>query len=242
MENNLRRIGVLAPSGNIVMEREFPRYLPTGFTVVHNRLSRPGSDMTKGQLVGMMASLERAAKDLAQSYPEIILYGCTSGSFLLGIGNEGEAAEKIKEYTGIPGLTTSMAVVEALNALKAKRIFMVTPYPDEINDLEVKFLENRSVGVVGFDSFRVSTVQGLHALSSKQVADLVLKNRAAIASCDAVFISCTGLFTMDEIENLETELNRPVISSNQATLWAALKHLQVNTKGLGVGSLFNFNE
>lgn len=238
MDNNIRRIGVLAPSGNIVMERELPRHLPPGIVTIHNRLSRPGTGMSKAQLVGMMESLERAAKDIAQSYPEIILYGCTSGSFLLGVGHEGDAGEKIKEYTGIPGITTSVAVDKALKAINARRVFMLTPYPDDINEAEVAFLHHRGVEVVSYDSFRCPTVEALQKISSEQVAELVLKNRELIKRCDAVFISCTGLLTMDKIEYLEAQLGMPVVSSNQATLWAGLVHMKVNTSGLGGGRLF----
>lgn len=239
MDNNVRRIGVLAPSGNIVMERELPRYLPPGVVTIHNRLSRPGTAMTKAQLVGMMESLERAAKDMAQSYPEVILYGCTSGSFLLGVGREGDAGEKIAEYTGIPGITTSMAVDKALNAVAAKRVFMLTPYPDDINESEVAFLDARGIKVVGYDSFRCPTVEALHKVSSEQVAERVLEHRDVIkSSCDAVFISCTNLLTMDKIEQLEAKLDVPVVSSNQATLWAGLVHMKAETRELGGGRLF----
>jgi maleate isomerase len=190
----------------------------------------------------MMESLERAAKDIAQTHPEVILYGCTSGSFLSGVGREADAAKKIMEYTGIPGITTSTAVIDALKAVDASQIFMVTPYPDDISEAEITFLGHQGIKVVAHDSFRCLTVEALQKISSEQVAEMVLAHRQAIKMCDAVLISCTNLLTMDKIQYLERELGLPVISSNQATLWAGLRHLNVDTRGLGAGRLFELKQ
>lgn len=238
MNNDVRRIGILEPSPNLAMERELPCYLPPGVVTVFNRLSRPSTAMSKANLIGLMKSLERAAKDIAQTHPEVILYGCTSGSFLLGAGKEADPGEKIMQYTGIRGITAAAAVIDALRAVEAKRIFMVTPYPDDINESEAVFLDHEGIKVVASDSFRCPTVEAMNKISSEQVAELVLKQRQAIRNCDAVFISCTNLLTMDKIEYLEEELEMPIITSNQATLWAGLRYMNVETRGIRAGRLF----
>jgi len=102
MRNELRRFGLLAPPGNTVMEFELPRLVPAGVTSNHNRLSRPGAGISSDSLTKMAESVDRAAFDLAQAYPEVILYGCTSGSFLRGRGNERSVAQKISDATGKP--------------------------------------------------------------------------------------------------------------------------------------------
>ena len=238
MDNNVRRIGVLAPPGNVAMERELPRYLPQNVVMNHNRLSRPGSSISRASLLAMMESVERAAHDLAQAYPEVINYGCTSGSFIEGIGKEARMAEKITRITGIPAFTTSTAVVEAFRAVKAKTVFMVTPYPDDVNEHEFAFLRHYDIDLGGFDSFRCETSEAIRAVSSEAVGAMVLNHRATISGCDAVFISCTNLLTMDQIENLEAELDRPVITSNQASLWGALTRIGVDGRGSAPGRLF----
>ena len=238
MDNNVRRIGVLAPPGNVAMERELPRYLPEGVVMNHNRMSRPGSGITRESLLAMMESVDRAAYDLAQAYPDVILYGCTSGSFLAGPGKEDELGERITRQTGIAAYTTSTAVVMALRAVGARRVFMLTPYPDDVNEHEVAFLEHRGFKVGASDAFRCPTSEDIRKLSSGQVAERVLLNRKAIESCDTVFISCTNVLCMGEIEKLERELRVPVVTSNQATLWAGLTHIGAPLAGLGLGRLF----
>lgn len=237
MDNNVRRIGVLIPPGNVAMERELPLHVPEGIVFHFNRLSRKGSG-TRDSLLNMVDSVDRAAHDLAQTYPEVILYGCTSGSFMAGAGKEDELGERIFRGTGIAAFTTSTAVIRALRAVGARRVLMITPYPNEINDYEIEFLKFRGISVEAWESFQCPTSEDKRKMSSEQVYGMVLKHRNIAKMCDAVFVSCTNLLAMDMIENLENELGMPVITSNQATLWIALDHMRVDTRNLGGGKLF----
>ena len=88
MNNAQRRVGVLLPPGNVTVEREFGAHAPPEIALNYNRMSRPVSKSTKSSLLSMIPSLERAAVDLAHVHPELILFACTSGSFLEGRGKE----------------------------------------------------------------------------------------------------------------------------------------------------------
>ncbi len=240
MDNNVRRIGILAPPGNVAMERELPRYLPPGIVTSHNRLSRPTPEVTRESLIAMIASLEQASRDLAMAWPrpEVIIYGCTSGSFVSGPGREDELAARITQYTDIPAYTTSSAVIMALKALGARLVYLVTPYIDEVNAHEIAFLEHRGFKVDACASFDCLDTRDIAKIASEQVARLVLAQAATARGSDAVFISCTNLLTMDQIDLLERELGVPVVSSNQCSLWVALRHMGVDANATGPGRLF----
>ncbi|HYC46859.1 MAG TPA: hypothetical protein VED01_15395 [Burkholderiales bacterium] len=240
MDNNVRRIGVLAPPGNVAMERELPMYLPAGIVVNHNRLSRPSPDVTKESLTLMMASVDQAARDLAMAWPqpEVMLFGCTSGSFVSGPGTEEEAASKITRITGIPAYTTSQAVIMALQTVRARRVLLVTPYIDDVNAHEIAFLRHRDIAVEACPSFGCLDTRDIAKIASEAVRDLVLEHAETAKRCDAVFISCTNLLTMDQIDTLEETLGRAVVTSNQCTLWAALRHMRVDASACGPGRLF----
>lgn len=130
-------------------------------------------------------------------------------------------------------------MIAALGALKARRIFLATPYPDDINLHEIAFLDHYGIAVSKWDAFRCQTSEAIREVSSEQVADLVLQHRDDIKACDAVFISCTNLLAIDQITRLERELDKPVMSSNQASLWAVLQHMGVATTGIAAGHLFS---
>ncbi|MCC6532253.1 MAG: aspartate/glutamate racemase family protein [Burkholderiales bacterium] len=240
MNNDVRRIGVLAPPGNVTLERELPMYLPAGVAISHNRLSRPTPEVTKESLTLMLASVDQAARDLAMAWPqpEVMLFACTSGSFVSGPGTEEESADKIAQVTGIPAYTTSQAVVLALRAVGARRILLITPYIDAVNRHEIAFLEHRGIAVEACDSFGCLDTRDIAKISSEQVRDLVLKHAETATRCDGVFISCTNLLTMDQIEALEQALGIPVLTSNQCSLWIALKHMKIDASKLGPGRLF----
>lgn len=237
MKNSTRRFGVLFPPGNVAMERELHPRLPNGVSMHCNRMSRPNSSLSEESLLAMSQSVERAARDLAQTYPEVIVYGCTSGSFISGAENDTEIADNIEKLTGIPAVTTSTAVRQALHAVGATRVFMVTPYPDDLNRQEADFLLHHGVKVAGWDSFRCRSSEEIREVDSSRVADMVFAHRNDIDACDGIFISCTALFTVDQIERIEETLNRPVVTSNQACLWAALHRMKVDSRGLGAGRL-----
>lgn len=236
--NEVRRIGVLGPPANIALERELPAYLPPNVVINYNRLSRPEAEMSKDSLVTMAASVDRAARDLSFARPEVIAYGCTSGSFLEGSSNQTRIADRITTLTGIPAFTTSTALLEALSAMNVSSVYMVTPYPDDINEHEVRFFGDHDFHVAGYDSFRCAVSAGIRAIKSNEVADLILSHTDEVAAADAVLVSCTNMLVLDQIERLEKILDKPVLTSNQATLWAALKRLDIPTENIACGRLF----
>jgi maleate isomerase len=237
-QDYLRRIGVLIPPSNVTCEMEFPRYAPEGTRCHFNRLSRAGTEITRESLLGMMRSTERAAEDIAYAKPEVVVYACTSGSFLEGPTKHHVLAERIEAKIGVPAVTTSTAVIEALRAIGAAKVFMITPYPAAINEHEVAFLEANGIACPAHDSFLHPDSFDIRTTDETMVRDLVLKNSDAARDCGAVFISCTNLRTMARLAEMEDALGVPVVSSNSSTLWAGLTRMGVDTSGIDAGQLF----
>jgi len=53
----------------------------------------------------------------------------------------------------------------------------------------------------------------------------------------AVVLSCTDMRSVEAISRLEAHLGKPVITSNQAMMWATLRHLDVGAAPRGYGHL-----
>lgn len=236
--SEMRRLGFLIPERNAVCEREFPRYVPEGVSCHFSRLPREGSKLTQASLIAMMGQAAGQARLLAGIAPAVIMCACTSGSFL-GDGDALDAlADTVCNATGIESYTTSRAVLDALAAFDARRVYLATPYPDDINVEEVRFLERAGLEVAGLASFRCQLSEDIRALSSSDVETLLLDARDEIAGSDAVFVSCTNLVAMDRLDALEATLAMPVISSNSATLWRALRAAGSPTEDIPAGRLF----
>lgn len=207
------------------MERELSMYLGDGVAMNVNRLSRPTPAVTEESLLAMKASVDQAVKDLAMCYPlpSAIIYGCTSGSFVSGPGKQEEMSDRIKELVGIPAITTSSALIDSLRHIGAKNTFLVTPYTEDITSKEIDLMTYHGLHVTYSDSIGCTDARDIAKISTDQVAERVLRSKDLIADCDSVFISCTQLLTMTAIDELESKLGVPVISSNQCSLWAVLK-------------------
>jgi len=240
MSTNLRRFGVLVPPGNVVVEDEFPRYLPDGLQMHVARMYRRSRSVTYDSLTEMLESVEAVTRGLALTLPEAILFACTSASFKDGLGEDRKLAAKISSAAnGVPALCTSTALVDALRHVGARKVFLVTPYIEDLNKREEVFFDQAGFTLTGTASFLYEDTVDIRNTPSSEVAKLVLANRKAAEAADAVFISCTNLHAMDQLAALEATLGRPVLCSNQCTLWAGFNALGVSGAGRNGGSLLD---
>ncbi len=228
------RIGLLVPTGNTVMEPEFERMKPEGLSVHANRIYL--EKVTPEALKGMEGEAEAAASALVSCRLGVIAFGCTSGSFVGGKGYEAKLEAKISAATGLPAVTTSGAVLRALERLGVSRVALATPYIDEVNAIEERWLKDNGIEVTA------SAGGGIVETADIQECEpgVAYERARAVDSpeAEAIFISCTGFRTLEIIERLEAELGKPVISANQATFADCLRHLGMHQVAPGCGSLF----
>ncbi|MBN2336608.1 aspartate/glutamate racemase family protein [Candidatus Bathyarchaeota archaeon] len=215
----MSRVGLLLPSSNTVMEPDLYAMTPRGVSVHTARMML--HDVTPEGLEEMAGEAEKAARLLATARVDVMVYGCTSGSLLKGAGWERGLVDAIQGATGTQTVTTAGAVMEALKTLEAGSVSVFTPYTDRINRLEKLFLEGHG--------FKVDTIKGLGFTDNQRIGrtgrDEILGLVDPDPGSDAVFISCTNLRAAPLIRLLEETHERPVVTSNQASMWAALRVL-----------------
>lgn len=236
--SDMRRFGVVAPAGNMAIEYEFSRHVPNDILFNHARANRPGGvELTVDSLREMGEHAIRSAMDLVRSKPEIILYACTSGSFVDGDLEGTRFSDQITELTGIPSITTFTAVIHALRAVAAQRVFMITPYPEDITRTEAELLERNGFEMVGFAMLPCDANYTIGSVDSEDTLRLALENRDRMAQADTLFISCTNLLTLDKIAELERQLGVAVVTSNSASLWAVMRHMNRLPAHAAIGTL-----
>ncbi len=228
------RIGLMLPTGNSCMEPEFQRMAPVGVTSHANRVLL--GNVTRDSLLKMEADVEDSAVRTAATRVGVLAFGCTSGSFVGGKGYDERLIKLMEDATGVAATTTTTAVVRALRLLGVSRLALATPYTDEVTELEVKYLEDSGFEVTNWQGggiVEVADIQECPPEVSYRRARAVDSDRA-----EAVFISCTGFRTIENLAQLEADLGKPVISSNQATFADSLRILGVHDVAPGCGSLF----
>lgn len=227
------RIGLIIPSSNTTMESEFWRMVPEGVSVHTTRLKL--LRVTVSELKEMAKNALHAAELLATANVNVIVYGCTSGALIGGIEWEENLRKSIEKHVRIPTITTAFAVVNALRELGVRRVSIATPYIDEVNVLERKFLES--------SGFKVVKIKGLGIADNIEIGKQSpwiayrLAREVDSSEAEAIFISCTNFRTIEVISKLEEDLGKPVISSNTASLWTSLRILGVKQSIKGYGKL-----
>jgi maleate isomerase len=231
----MKRLGVIIPSSNTTVETEFSAVLQSSDISLHYARI-PLNNVTVKDLQNMEKETESAAKLLADAAVDLIAFACTSGSLINGLGYDKAIAQKIAETSGCSAVTTSTAVVDALKALKIEKLGLATPYIEEVVEKEVDFLSKSGFKVVSTQSLGIRENLQIGKLSPNDAKILAEKSDSNLA--EAVFISCTNLQTFTVLPTLEAQLNKPVVSSNSATLWASMKHLKTKAP-VNLGRLFS---
>jgi maleate cis-trans isomerase len=226
-----RKLGLIVPSWNTVMEYEVQRMGGGAMSVHTARI--PHTADTEENLLRLGSQAPGAATLLSHAKVDVICYGCAAGGFLKGPVEDRALGDKIEEVTGIPVAISSSAVADALRALGAARVSLASPYAPWLNERLRQYLT-----AAGFE---VMAMQGLDtqnhsAVTTERIESLVLEVDRPQAQ--AIFISCSNFPTLGLIESLERKLAKPVVASNQASMWKMLRLMGDRRALPGAGQLF----
>ena len=227
------RLGFVLIATERNIEHEMIRLAPAGVGMHFSRVTMEGAvnvEHLNAQLDGLAAA---ARLILPGEHPDVVCYACTSGSVVMG--EDRVIAELARGAPGSRPTTLVTGVIEGLRAVGARRIVIGTPYLDEINTIEKRYLEARGFEVLDF--------QGLNLTYDREMVrvapDYLLEFAKAIdrPDADAVFISCGALRTVDVIQAIEDAVGKPAICSNQAMLWHCLRLAGIDDRISGYGRL-----
>lgn len=227
------KIGIIFPAPGAAPELEFNKYCPDGVAIFTQRVLF--DEVTPAGLEALADRVIEAAKLLKWAEPDLLIFCCTTGSMIKGLGYDQELIHRMEEATGIKSLTTTTAVVQALHALGSKRLVVSTPYSDTVNAAEKKFLEDS-----GFD---VLNIRGLgytdpRMMPRTTIDQMYRLNKEVMSEeADTLFVSCTGLGIIDAVPMYESDSGLLTVTSNQASIWAALRAIGIR-EDLGLGKLF----
>src|SRR6266511_2438458 len=151
-------------------------------------------------------------------------------------GMEDRTRAYVESLPGPAGtLTAAQAILAALHHLRVKKLALGTPYPESISALGKAYWEAAGFEIVGYR--RLAGVENIYDESEERAYRLA--READAPDADAVLLSGTGLPTIGVIEVLERDLGKPVVSSNQASLWRALRLAGVRESISGFGRLLS---
>ncbi|MEJ3656790.1 Asp/Glu racemase [Actinomycetes bacterium KLBMP 9759] len=230
-------IGVVAPF-DFALDRELWRWVPEDVSLYLTRLPFFTTPMTVEMAVaiGDRRAVRRATLDVLTPEPAVVVYACTSGSFVGGATGEMVLRRTMLDAGAPAACTTSGALIDALALLGVNRLAIATPYVDSVTSRLVGYLAEHRVRTVSSEG--LGLLGNIWRVTYAEVINIV--RAADTDDAEALFISCTNLPTYDLIEPLEAALGKPVLTANQVTMWAALRAM--GRTAIGSGTLLQAGE
>ena len=228
----IRHFGVLIPSTNTTVEIEYNRLLPSTLQVHVGRLG-------KGDPTPFAPSrpddIAYQARLLGTAQVEVVCLAQTSAS----LGDDAYDATTTRQMTagaGVPSLTSAQAIGQALQALGARRIALVSPYSqDVLSRAQQYFTQRYGLEVVAMEGFGATDSYAISTISADQATAAF--TRIDRSEIEALVVPGGNFPTLHAITAWEQQFQKPVVTTNQAALWAMMGVMKIATPLPGLGRL-----
>jgi len=217
-------VGVIKPTMRPGSLEEFIRLLPEGIGVIPLFLGiRRG---TEDEFQQAMLAYEAKVAELAELKLDLIHPEGAPPFMVQGIEGEKKIVGEWEKKFKIPIVTAGMTQVEAIRALKVRRILGVTYFTGKINETFSRYFKEAGFDVLGMEGISVA-FEDVGRLSSQEVYAHTRKAFLRHPGADAIYMLGSGWRTLDIIAPLEQDLQVPVIHPVPARVWAVQKRLHV---------------
>lgn len=225
-----RRFGWIVPSWNTVTEYEVGRITPPTISQHFTRIAH--TEDTEAAFTRMGAEAPGAAALLAHAGVDVICYACTAGSFFRGRDYDLRFADELAGSAGRPVVTMAEALVQASRTMGMKRVAVAAPYEPWLLERLVTFLEEGGLTVLR--SAGLGHQANILYEPSKAIE---LADAAWDPGADGLVMSCGNFRTLEAIDEIESRLGRPIVTSVQASMWALLRAGGLESAASGPGAL-----
>jgi maleate cis-trans isomerase len=221
MTKKRHRLGFITPAINVIAEDDYIALADDDIGVHFARADVDTDCEVAEQFQQMIDAAPSLAAAIAKAGVAVVGFACTSASFFQGKGSDQVIAENMTAAAGVPTFTTATAAVSALRTVGAKRLAVATPYLSWVYEAERVFFQDAGFDVLAINGLERLGGTDINSISEEEIRVLVADVEKENA--DAIFVSCTDLPVLGLIDELERTHGKPVVTSNQATYWAAAK-------------------
>ena len=211
-----RHFGVLIPSTNTTVEREC-RLLPAAYQAHFGRCLSSGGSFAPSR----DEDIDYQSRLLGTAKVELVILAQTSAS-LFADDYDAAVTKRMSAGAGAPAITSAQAVGRAVRALGARRVAIVSPYSEAVNARAARYFQDRhGLETIALEGFGATDAYAIGKLGPQNARDAFARiDRPAIEA----FVVPGGNFpTMPSIAAWEREFGKPVVTTNQASLWAMLR-------------------
>ena len=229
------RLGVIVPSVNIVVEAWYPLVVPAGVSVHFARMLMPAGTSPERIIEMDRTDGVHSIHQLTSCRPHAIAYGCTASSIVQGHEFDAHLRDEIQRIAGVPGTSATNSIFAACAALGMKRVTAISPYAAAVDAAEHRFFAEGGIETIAGAHMGITDGFRLAEPTPEAILDLALG--AWDPASDGVIIACLNFRSHPIIDALEARIEKPVVTSTQATLWHVLRLAGVDTPIPGYGRL-----
>lgn len=227
-------LGIIKPTMRPGSLEEFIRLLPEGIGVIPLFLGIERG--TEDEFRQVMDAYEAKIAELARLKVDLIHPEGAPPFMVQGYKGERDIVKRWEEKYKIPIVTAGMTQIEALRALKLRRIVGVTYFTGDINDTFSRYFAEAGFDVEAMEGIPVP-FEEVGKLSSQEVYAHTKRVFLKYPKAEGIYMLGSGWRTMDIISLLEQDLQVPVVHPVPTRVWAIQKRLHVRQPVMGYGRL-----
>lgn len=235
------RLGVLTPSSNTSLEpltSALAAAVP-GCSAHFSRFKVTEISLTE-QALGQFddSKILAAAELLADAKVDVIAWSGTSSGWL-GFDADQRLVERIRERTGVAATTAVLALNELLALRGIKRLALVTPYTEDVQQRIVDNYKRLGIDVVAERHLGICVNHDFALVEPERLRTLM--REVALARPEAITTFCTNLRAAQMAADVEAELDIPLLDTVSTTVWGQLRAAGVDPAQVrGWGRLFDW--
>lgn len=222
------RVGLLVPSSNTTMEGDMHRELPDDLEIVTSRMYL--EETTKQSEIYMVEeSAPEATRMIKTASPHVTVFGCTSGGSLFGQEFDRGIIRRIEQETGTEAISILSALSEEFARLRAKKLVVLTPYVEELNETIRSSLEEDGLEVLSIDGMGIVENLTIGRCTPEKILAFAKEkiDPARLREADCLFFSCTNLPAVRALPLLcEHFSDVPIMTSNLAAINAVRRRYE----------------
>lgn len=223
-----KRIALLVPSSNTIMENDLHSALPREQFTVHTDRMYLVETTREAELRMIQDYASAAAKDLGTTRPDLLVFGCTSAGSLFGLEYDTKTCRNLGELAGCPALGVITAASEALERCHARNIAVITPYIEDLTQSIADALKTDSREIVAAHGMGISVNVELADPTPEDIVRFA-KEKLEGVSFDTLFVSCTNFRSFEAKAELESLFGVNVVTSNSAVIDAIIRRFSPKT-------------
>ena len=231
------RLGVVVLQSDETLEYDLRRLLPENRVALYTTRIASAAEVSTASLAGMQGALSQSASLLPpETALDVVGYGCTSGTAVIGAEN---IASLIKTGCRTSHATEPLsALIAACQASKIGKLAFLSPYVASVSAQLRTRLGDAGIQTPQFGSFNEASETKVAHIAPESVLEAAVSLYQR-GGCEAIFLSCTNLQTLDVLAEIEARCGCRVFSSNLVLAWHMLTLAGLAPRDKNIASLLH---